>query len=911
MPGDVIRFEDVELDVRRYALQRAGRSLKLERIPMELLLLLVERRGELVTREDIIERLWGKDVFLDTDNSINTAIRKIRQALRDDPERPRFVQTVAGKGYRFIAPVIDINEAARVAGTTLAPPDPSGQIISHYRILQKIGGGGMGVVYHAEDIRLGRHVALKFVAGKLANADEAQRRFLREARAASSLNHPNICTIYEIEEHEGGPVIVMELLEGQTLKEILRNGPLELRLLLDMGTQLANALDAAHAKGIVHRDIKPGNIFFSKRGPVKILDFGLAKLTPGHLVPAEDCEDPLTRAGVLPGTTPYMSPEQIRDEELDGRSDLFSLGTVLYESATGQKPFAGKNAVTTMDAILRSQLTPPSRISPKLPSDFDDICAKALEKDAASRYQKADQIRDDLQILRRKLDVHPDAVAMPLAKRTVLRRRPRILALSRLGAGLAHYFWPKPTGPATAADVRSLAVLPFNPLVDACGDEVLEMGMADTLITKLSSIGEIAVRPLAAVRNYTDPSQDPASIGRELGVDAVLDGSIQHVGERVRVTVRLVRASDGRQLWSSRFDEKFNDIFAVQDSISEDVAGELVPRLTSKELEFLAKRYTADTEAYELYLKGSFFCDKRTREGVERAIQYFQEALDRDPNYALAYLGIADCYRGLPFMNDARSTEAFPKAKEAALKALEIDPRLADAHANLGYIKFLFDWNWEGSRKDYRRALQLNPNSPDAHLGYAHLLSNLGQHKEALAEADRALRLDPLSLLIGALRGHFFFQARRYPEAIDHLHKTLEIDPNFWITQINLGKPLQVEGRTEEALDAFRKAGELSSGVTEAMSLAGYTYAVSGQRIEAERILRELKTISEKRYVPPYNVAMVYNGLGDSAETLRWLEKAYEERDVHMIFLGVDPKWDKLRSDPGLISLVKRMNLSQ
>lgn len=919
MSADVVRFEDVELDVRRYALHRAGRPLKLERMPMELLLLLVERRGELVTREEIIERLWGKDVFLDTDNSINTAIRKIRQALRDDPERPRFVQTVAGKGYRFIAPVTGTKEPAAeavpAAGTTPTPSAPSGQIVSHYRIVRKIGSGGMGVVYEAEDTRLGRHVALKLLAEKLADGDEAMARFLREARAASSLNHPNICTIYEIEDHEGRPVIVMELLEGQTLKDALRAGPLELAALLDMGTQVADALEAAHANGIIHRDVKPGNIFLTKRGPVKILDFGLAKLTPGHLVPAEDCADPLTRAGVLPGTTPYMSPEQIRGEELDGRSDLFSVGTVLYESATGKKPFAGKNAITTMDLILRSRPAPPSGISPNLPSDFDDICVRALEKSAASRYQKGGDIRDDLHAIRLRLEARPDALAVPPRERAVRPRRPRMLALAValvlfaiLAAVGAYRFWSTPKGPATAAEVRSLAVLPFKPLVNTSGDEVLEMGMADTLITKLSSIGEIAVRPVVAVRNYKDPGQNPASIGRELGVDAVLDGSIQHVGDRVRVTVRLVRVSDGKQLWSSKFDQKFDDIFAVQDSISEDVAGELALKITSQERELLAKRYTVDPEAYELYLKGSFFWNKRTREGTRRAIEYFQQALDRDPNYAQAYVGIADCYQVMPIMGDVPSKEAFPKAKEAALKALDIDPRLAEAHAAAGYIKFFFDWDWEGSRKDYQRALQLDPNSPRAHWGFAILLSSLGQHKEALAEVDQALRLDPLSLLVGALKGQFLFHARRFPESADTLHKTLEVDPSFWIAQINLGKTYQAEGRAEEAIEAFRKAGELSGGVTEAISLASYTYAVSGQRGEAERMLRELKAASEKSYVPPYNLAMVYNGLGNSAETMKWLEKAYEEKDVHMVFLGVDPKWDKLRSDPGFASLMKRMN---
>ena len=413
MSVDVLKFEDFELDARRYSLCRGGRSLKLERIPMELLLLLVERRGELVTREEIVLKLWGKDVFLDTDNGINTAIRKIRQVLRDDLEQPRFIQTVAGKGYRFIAPISEEKPEAAVSPSpppaiSIEPAPAPGQVVSHYRILTEIGAGGMGVVYEGEDLRLGRHVALKFLPEKSVLDDEALARFLREARAASSLNHPNICTIYEVEEHAGRPVLIMELLEGETLKEAIRRGPMPLDQLYSTVRQLTDGLGAAHSNGIIHRDIKPGNIFLTKRGLVKILDFGLAKLTPDHLVPAEDFEDPLTRAGALPGTTPYMSPEQVRGEKLDARSDLFSLGVVLFEASTGKKPFAGKNAVMIMDAIRNSRPSPASRVNPSLPLEIDSIIDRALEKDPTRRYQTAAEFSADLEALRK-----PEALPKP------------------------------------------------------------------------------------------------------------------------------------------------------------------------------------------------------------------------------------------------------------------------------------------------------------------------------------------------------------------------------------------------------------------------------------------------------------------------------------------------------------------
>ncbi len=392
--AELVRFEEFELDVRRYSLRRSGRPLKLERIPMELLLLLVSRRGELVTREEIVEKLWGKDVFLDTDNSINTAIRKIRQTLRDDPEQPRFVQTVPAKGYRFIAPIIEV-ESPAVAVEAVLPPAtpasalPAGQVVAHYRILQKIGSGGMGVVYEAEDIRLGRHVALKFLSEKVVQAKEALARFMREAQALSALHHPNICTIYEIEEHDGQPVIVMELLEGRSLKEVLRNGPLPADTLRGLGSQLADALDAAHSKGIIHRDIKPGNVVVNDRGQAKILDFGLAKFTSPHSLLAEDGDEVLTRMGVHPGTAAYMSPEQVRGEELDARSDVFSLGIVLYEAATGKKPFTGKNTVLVMNAVLKGAPAPPNELNPSLPQDIGKAINQALEKDPSMRFQSA------------------------------------------------------------------------------------------------------------------------------------------------------------------------------------------------------------------------------------------------------------------------------------------------------------------------------------------------------------------------------------------------------------------------------------------------------------------------------------------------------------------------------------------
>jgi DNA-binding winged helix-turn-helix (wHTH) protein/TolB-like protein/Flp pilus assembly protein TadD len=457
--------------------------------------------------------------------------------------------------------------------------------------------------------------------------------------------------------------------------------------------------------------------------------------------------------------------------------------------------------------------------------------------------------------------------------------------------------------------VKSIAVLPFKPLVPEGRDEVLELGMADTLIAKLCNSTKIIIRPISSVRRYGGMEQDPVAAGRELVVDAVLDGTVQRWGDRIRVTARLVRVSDNRTLWADQFDRGFGDIFDVQDSISQRAAAELVPILTGEEKELLARRYTADTEAYELYLKGRFFWYKRTPEATAKAAEYFQRALERDPTYALAYAGIADCYRTLSIMSDVPSRESFPKAKQAALKALEIDDNLAEAHSALGYVAFWFEWDWAAAEKEFRRAIEINPNDPLAHLGYAILLSNLGRHEDALAEIDQALKLDPLSPFVGTIKGQIIFFARRYPEAIEQVDKTLEVEPNFWIGQLVLGKIDERLGLYEQALKACRKAAEFSGGATEATSLAGYVYAVSGQRQQAENTLQALRRTSERRYVPPYNFALLYQGLGNSDEALQWLEKAYEQRDVHMVFLPVDPKWDTLRNNPHFMDLTRRLNL--
>jgi DNA-binding winged helix-turn-helix (wHTH) protein/TolB-like protein/Flp pilus assembly protein TadD len=510
----------------------------------------------------------------------------------------------------------------------------------------------------------------------------------------------------------------------------------------------------------------------------------------------------------------------------------------------------------------------------------------------------------------------PDAASVST---TVLRHDPAGKRKSMIAPGIAAAFLAIVLGvtgviwnsrkQAHAPARLIIAVLPFKPLVVDHRDESLEMGMADTLIGRLSNIKTLTVRPLSAVRRYHGHEQDPFAAGRELGVDAVLDGYFQRWGGRIRITARLLSVADRKQLWAGQFNDDVEDIFAVQDSISRKVTAELALELTGEERILLTRRYTSDTQAYELYLKGRLFWSHSRLQSTEKAIEFFRQAIRRDPNYSLAYAGLADCYRILPISSDMPAREAFPKAKEAVLKALAIDNQLAEAHSALGWINLWYDWDWPAAESNFQLALRIDPNHIFARLGYAHLLSDLGRNEEALEQADDALRLDPISVFAGTLKGHFLYQARRYPEAIALLHRTLELSPNYWIAQITVGKNYERAGQYEEALESFRKARELSGSSSEPVSLIGYTYAVSSRRAEAEGSLRELKAIAVQRYVPPYYFAVLYHGLGNSTEALHWLEKAYEDRDVHMVFLGVDPKWDSLRTHPGFVRLVRRMKL--
>lgn len=731
--------------------------------------------------------------------------------------------------------------------------------ISNYKILEKIGEGGMGIVYKAEDAKLKRTVALKFLPAEFTKDPQARARFVQEAQAAAALDHPNICTIFEINEAEGQTYIAMAYVQGKSLKDKISSGPLDIPEALDIAVQVAEGLKHAHGRGIIHRDIKPGNIMLTETGQAKIMDFGLAKLERGA---------DLTRTMTIMGTAAYMSPEQARGETVDHRTDIWSLGCVLFEMLSSRRSFPGEHEQALLYSILNEPPRTISRLRKDFPAQLETIIHKCLEKDPRNRYQDAAELAEALKSFEK---------------------------------------------PAQEARQPSIAVLPFVDMSPQKDQEYFCDGIAEELINGLTHVRDLRVVARTSAFAFKRKDLDVRDIGRTLNVDTVLEGSIRKAGNKLRITAQLIKVEDGFHLWSEKFDREMEDIFAIQDEISKAIVDNLKIKLLAEEKADIEKRHTDDPEAYNLYLKGVHFTLRPSLEASDTALDYFRKAIDRDPNFALAYAGIATVYANLGIMSLAPPAEVLPKAKAAFQKALELDGRLAEAHFYSAYIAFYYEWDWETAERSFGRALTINPGNATSHAMYAWLCLSRRRFEEAVREIKLALNLDPLMPLFYAFSVGIHWSVGKFDEAISEFQKAIEMDPNSGLAYFHVGVAYSLKREFEKAITAFQKSKELAVYSGWADCWLGFIYAGRGEKQEAEKILEDMLAEKKKTYVSSANIAWLWGALGNFDKAFEYFDKAYEERDTLMPFVHIYTKMfvPKIEEDPRFKALLKKMKLDE
>jgi eukaryotic-like serine/threonine-protein kinase len=744
---------------------------------------------------------------------------------------------------------------------------PAGSKIGPYEVVSLLGEGGMGQVYRGRDPRLGRDIAIKILARDAAQDAEATARLEREARAIAALSHPNILAVHDVGRENGDFYLVTELLEGKTLREQIRGTPLSWRRAVEIGAEVAEGLAAAHAKSIVHRDLKPENVFLTADGRVKILDFGLAQTDP-LLSQRDEREIPTTKwfqttPGTVIGTLGYMSPEQLRGESVDPTADIFSLGCILYEMVTARRPFHRESGAATIAAILKDAL-PREDFTGSVPPEFARIIEGCVEKTPSMRFQSARDLALTLRAIASSTSIDKESLL-----RKITRRRSKA--------------------------IESLAVLPLaNALDDA---EYLADGITEGLINRLSQLPKLKVMARSTVFRYKGRDGDALAIGRELRVRAVLTGRVKAAGERLQISIELVDTSDGSQLWGETYTRSLSDLVTIPDEISREIAEALRVRLTGAEKKKLRKRTTENSEAYQLYLKGRYHWNKRTGDGLRKGVAFFREAIETDPSFASAYAGMADCFITLGTNIPLPPRETMPKAKAAAMKAIEIDENLAEPWASLGAVRWWFEWDWEGAEEAYLRAIELNPNYATAHDGFSMLLAARGRFGDAVEQITKACDLDPLSLICAVHAGWPFFFARDYESAIRRFRKALELDEHFIPAHGWLGLALGQQRRYAEALDAFHRALEVER-ISILKAMLAHTHAIAGNRDTARALLEELEQEKRERYISPYDIGVIHAGLGDVPRALEHLRAAVEDRSAWLVFLEVDPRLDGLRDLP-------------